>query len=173
MRSIRKALMTDLDGVMKCVNDAKRFLKDSGSTQWNGDDGYPNIDDMVNDINLQRLYLCMDDNQIAGICAFLGEESEYANIHGKWILNTNNYLTIHRIAVNDDFRGTGISKELFTYAEKYARENNLSSVRVDTHEKNKIVQSLATDMGYELCGYVIYQRIKDEPKRLVYEKIIK
>lgn len=173
MRSIRKATILDLPGVMKCVNDAKRFLKDSGSKQWNGDDGYPTVTDMVNDINLSRLYLCMDNDQIAGICAFLGEEPEYANIHGSWIVDTDNYLTIHRIAVNDDFRGTGISKELFNYALEYARKNNKDSVRVDTHERNKIVQSLAADMGYTLCGYVIYQRIKDEPKRLVYEKKIK
>jgi len=173
MRSIRKATIVDLPGVMKCVNDAKRFLRDSGSTQWNGDDGYPRVTDMVNDINLSRLYLCIDNDEIAGICAFLGEEPEYQNLYGKWAVETDNYLTIHRIAVNEDFRGTGISKELFIYAEEFAKKNNMDSVRVDTHEKNKIVQSLANDMGYTLCGHVIYKRIKDEPKRLVYEKRVK
>lgn len=171
-KNIRKAVIEDLPGVMKCIEDARKFLKQSGSTQWNGPEGYPRVTDLVNDIHLSRLYVCEVNGVIAGIAAFLGEEPEYKNPQGKWLIDTNNYLTIHRIAVNADYRGTGIAKSLFSYACCVAKEKNKDSVRVDTHEKNKVMQNIAKDMGFSNCGYVIYSRIQKEPKRLIYEKKI-
>ncbi len=172
MKEIRQAVIDDLRGVMECINDAKKFLKESGSNQWNGMDGYPNVSDLVNDIKLNRLYIYTIENKVAGIAAFLGEEPEYKHPYGKWLLNTKDYLTIHRIAVNQNFRGKGIAKALFLYAEEYARLKHKDSIRVDTHEKNVVMQSLVQKMGYTPCGYVVYQRIQEEPKRLIYEKKI-
>lgn len=108
LKQIRIADINDLAGVMKCVNDAKKFLKDSGSTQWNGKDGYPQEADLIADIQEKRLFVCVRKYKIAGIAAFLGEEPEYQKPFGTWLTDTNQYLTIHRIAVNDDFRGQGV-----------------------------------------------------------------
>lgn len=173
LKQIRIADISDLAGVIKCVNDAKKFLKDSGSTQWNGKDGYPQEADLIADIQEKRLFVCVRNYKIAGIAAFLGEEPEYQKPFGTWLTDTNQYLTIHRIAVNDDFRGQGVAKALFKYAEAYAKKKHKVSIRVDTHEKNKAMQGLAEKMGYTLCGYVLYRRISEEPKRLIYEKVLR
>ncbi len=167
---VRLATINDLRGVMKCINDAKAFLKASGSTQWNGDDGYPNVVDLTKDIDNKSLYVCEVNGKIAGVTAFLGIEPEYENPVGEWICNTNNYLTIHRIAVSDAFRGQGIAQVLFKFAEAYAKKNKIDSIRVDTHPRNVIMQNIAIKMGFTACGYVMYKRILVEPKRLIYEK---
>lgn len=170
---IREATINDLNEVMICINDAKAFLKKSGSTQWNGDNGYPNEIDILEDIKNKRLFVEEIDNEIAGCCAFLGVEPEYSENYGSWLTDTDNYLTIHRVAVCDKFRGKKVAKDLFNYANTYAKNNKLASIRVDTHPKNIIVQNLAISSGFTECGYVIYSSIKDEPKRIVYEKIVK
>lgn len=42
---IRKANISDLDSCYRCILDAKKYLKESGSTQWNDpNDDYPNKD---------------------------------------------------------------------------------------------------------------------------------
>lgn len=167
---VRLATIKDLSGVMRCINDAKAFLKASGSTQWNGDNGYPNVIDLTNDIKSESLYVCDINGKIAGVVAILGYEPEYENPIGEWLCNTNNYITIHRIAVSDEYRGQGIAQVLFKFAEAYAKKNKIDSIRVDTHPRNVIMQSIALKMGFTACGYVNYKAIIIEPKRLIYEK---
>ena len=77
------------------------------------------------------------------------------------------------MAVNDEFRGKGVATELFEFSIKYGKENGYDSIRVDTHEKNVIMQHLALKLGFKACGYVIYSHIAIEPKRLIYEKVLK
>lgn len=173
MKKIREAKIEDIPAVMICINDAKSFLKKSGSTQWNNDDGYPSDNDIKEDIKNKRLYVEEIDGEIAGCCAFLGVEPEYSENYGSWLTDSDNYLTIHRVAVSDKFRGKKVAKDLFNYANIYAKNNHLDSIRVDTHPKNLIMQHLAISLGFTECGYVIYSSIPDEPKRIVYEKIVK
>jgi len=169
---IRKATLLDIKGIMECVEDAKFLLKQSGSKQWQGDDGYPSKDDLCKDIINGICYVCYLDDRVVGVCAYDGIEPEYDNVYGGWLTTTNDYITIHRIATKEEYRGRGVAKSLMRYAEEYAKIINKKSVRIDTHPKNLTVQHIATELGYTLCGYVMYHRIKDEPKRLVFEKIV-
>lgn len=169
---VRLAVMADLPGIMVCINDAKLLLKKSGSVQWNGKNNYPSEADMENDIRLKRGYVCEIDGEIAGVAVFSGIEPTYSHPVGKWLVDTDNYLTIHRIAVNGMFRRKGVATSLMTYAEKVAKERGIISIRIDTHEKNSNLQALVNKMGYTYCGYVIYSHIAEDPKRLIYEKRI-
>ena len=169
---IRKATLLDIKEIMECVEDARFYLKQSGSKQWNGDDGYPSKDDLLKDIINEVCYVSILDDRVVGVCAYEGIEPEYDNIYGNWITETNDYITIHRICTKEEYRGRGVAKNLMLYAEKYAKAINKKSIRIDTHPKNLAVQHIALKLGYTLCGYVMYQRIKDEPKRLIYEKIV-
>ncbi len=169
---IRKATLLDIKEIMECVEDAKFLLKLSGSKQWQGEDGYPSKDDLCKDIINNVCYVQTMDDRVVGVCTYEGVEPEYDNIYGNWITDTNNYITIHRICTKEEYRGRGVAKNLMRYAEEYAKSINKKSIRIDTHPKNLAVQHIAEELGYTLCGYVIYSRIKDEPKRLIYEKIV-
>ena len=170
---IRRAKEEELDQIMKCIVDSRAFLKASGSSQWNGPLGYPHDYDLLNDIKMDRLFVNIRDNRVCGVCALSGCEKDYEKPYGSWQIETNNYLTIHRMAVNDEFRGKGVATELFEFSIKYGKENGYDSIRVDTHEKNVIIQHLALKLGFKACGYVIYSHIAIEPKRLIYEKVLK
>ena len=169
---IRKATLLDIKEIMECVEDARFLLKKQGSKQWNGDDGYPSKDDLCKDIINNVCYVAIMDNRVVGVCAYEGIEPEYDNIYGNWITDGNEYITIHRICTKEEYRGRGVAKALMLYAEGYAKSIGKKSIRIDTHPMNLAVQHLATILNYKLCGYVMYHRIKDEPKRLIYEKIV-
>ena len=87
-------------------------------------------------------------------------------------LDTDNYLTIHRVAVSNKYRGKGIATLLFEYAYQYAKNKGLDSIRVDTHIGNIPMQSLTKKLDFKPCGYVIYDYIEVEPKRLIFEKLV-
>lgn len=170
---IRLANMNDIDDIMQCIYDARAFLKASGLTQWNGPLGYPDIPTLVSDIENKIAYVCIRNNELCGVAIYAGVEPEYNSPLAKWLTSGDNYTTIHRIAVSNKYRGTGVGKELMLYAEEYAKGIGNSSIRIDTHPMNKAVLGLVTSLGYTNCGEIIYSRIPVEPTRVIFEKIIK
>ena len=57
-RYYRKAKITDLEQIMEAVEDSRGVLRLQGNGQWQ--DGYPNKDDFINDINNGRLFVTFD-----------------------------------------------------------------------------------------------------------------
>ncbi|RIA64783.1 ribosomal protein S18 acetylase RimI-like enzyme [Anaeroplasma bactoclasticum] len=170
---VRLATMEDIDSIAICLNDAKRFLKASGLIQWNGPSGNPEIETYIEDIKRRHCYVCVRDGVISGVATFMGHENEYDQPLGNWLTNGNNYTTIHRIAVCDKARSQGVATELMRFAEVFTKNTGRVSIRIDTHPENLIVQTMLKSLGYTYCGYVIYSYIPVEPKRLIYEKLMK
>ncbi len=165
---IRRVNLNEINEVMEIIKDAKALLKKT-STQWQS--GYPNIDSMTNDINNNSLYGAFVNSKLVGIIALIkGINPDYDIIDGAWITeHSENDLVIHRIAVKDGYHNLNIGDSLFKFAIKYAKNNNFSSVKVDTHEKNIAVQRLCQKNDFKYCGIIYIKREKVEPKRLAYE----
>ncbi len=168
----RLAELSDLRRVMEIIGDAKRFLKLSGSTQWNGPKGYPDRFTLEKDIINRNCYLYEEDGYVYGLGVFSGREPEYEDKGLTWLNDSNNYMTIHRIATSDDARGKGVAKKLMLYAEEIAKERGNLSIRIDTHPKNTIMQNMVKNLGYTDLGTMVYESIPVEPIRLRYEKLI-
>ena len=170
---IRLANNNDLASIMKCIDDARIFIKNTGSTQWNGPLGYPDVKTFTDDIKNETCYVYEEDNNVCAVIVYAGIEEEYNKKEAKWLINTNNYTTIHRIAVREYARGKGIATKLMLHAEKVSIELGRDSIRIDTHPKNIALQNLVKKLGYTCCGSIIYNRIPVEPERLIFEKILK
>ena len=168
---IVKATLKDLDRAMEIIEDARLLLKESGSTQWN-ESGYPFKSTLEEDIKLGRLYLLKLKGEIALIGVISGLEEVYPKIDGKWITNDYNYLTIHRLAVAKEYRGLGLAKRFMGFVEDYAIDNNKSSIRIDTHAMNDIVNHIAKKLNYKYCGIVNYE-FEVHGKRNAYEKAVR
>ena len=55
----RLAVLEDIDVVMEIIEDGRAFLATQNSGQWQ--DGYPNRDNLINDIGNNNLYVVLDD----------------------------------------------------------------------------------------------------------------
>jgi ribosomal protein S18 acetylase RimI-like enzyme len=117
-------------------------------------------------------YVVMSEDLTVLATAMFSTKNEptYKTIQGNWITKPNaTYGVIHRMAVNENFRGTGIAKLIFNQCEQILKQNTIHSMRIDTHENNISMQTLLKTLGYTFCG-IIY--LENNDKRLAFEKLI-
>lgn len=156
-----------INDVMNIINQAKKYFKNNSINQWQ--DGYPNEDSILNDINNNKSQVLIDNNQVLGTMYFaIEDDPTYHYIDGSWI-SQKPYAVIHRIAIDEKIKGQNIAYELVKYAILQCKENYIQSIRIDTHRDNLSMQSFLKKHGFILCG-IIYLSNGDE--RLAFEKII-
>ena len=160
----------DLYRIMQIIAEAQAYLAVQYIDQWQN--GYPNEQTILKDIQNDESYIVESEDsiQIATAMFTTKKEPTYKNIEGRWLTKTNaNYGVIHRMAVGERFRGTGIAKFIFNHCEQTLKQTSIQSMRIDTHEDNLGMQALLKRLGYVFCG-VIY--LENNDKRLAYEKLI-
>lgn len=150
---LRKANRDHLEQIMNVVHDAQENLNAAGIDQWKN--GYPDKFNILSDIDQNSLYEIMFEKQIAGIITIQDiPEPNYKTLSGgKW-LGSDNYATIHRLAIDSSFSHQGLGKMALISALSLIREQQITSVRVDTHRKNQRVQHLVTQLGFKYRGVI-------------------
>ena len=164
--NFRKTTEKDLDSVIKIIDEAKEFLKNNNIDQWQN--GYPNKEVILRDIENDHSYVLDDNGEIIAttVLSFDGDKNYDVIYNGDWITD-NKYGVIHRIAVSRDYANRGIGKKIIESSEDIAKENNIKSMRADTHKDNKTMQSLLLKNGFEYCGIIF---VEDGTERLAFEK---
>ena len=164
----RRAKKEDIKKIMSIIKKAQAYLKAEGVNQWQNN--YPNEETIEKDIDDGNFYVLVEDNKILGITALIfGEDITYKKIYeGKW-LTEGKYAVIHRMAVDLEEKRKGLASKILKEAEKTTMDNNIYSIRVDTHRDNKAMQGLLEKNGFKYCG-IIY--LKDGNERLAFEKIL-
>lgn len=167
---IEKAEMKDLDRVVEILRDGRNQLAESGIDQWQGD--YPNVEHIQEDIEHGFAYLVhSDDHETVGAFAIVAApDHSYDELDGKWLVDTDDYLVIHRVAIHSDHAGNGYASGLFTSVIDYVKENpnGVKSLRIDTHEDNKPMQHLIEKYGFTRVG-TLHGVYRPEETSYVYE----
>ncbi len=166
---VRLSEHKNLEKIMSIFDEAKKFIASYGSNQWQGDE-YPSKGLIISDINSSSSYVLEDDENIVGYMYIsFGKEKCYEIIKsGKWESDFE-YMTIHRLALSDKYRGNNLSKLLFDFAENLAKEKNIRSVRIDTHNMNLPLKSILKKRRYKKCGIIF---LENGEERQAYEKLI-
>ncbi len=159
---ITKACLNDIDDILKIANQAIAYFKSRNINQWQ--DGYPNKEVFLNDINNNSLYVVKEGGKLVSIFALYDHEDSYNTIYdGKWH-SDNNYAVIHRIALADEYKGKGVAKLIIDFVkEKY------SYIRIDTHKDNINMQRCLYKNGFKYCGIIHLSR--DSEERLAFDYI--
>lgn len=156
---IRHTTPEDIPFLEEVFATAREFMIATGNpTQWT--DGYPKNELVLEDISRGDSFVCIEDGAIVGSFVLRpGNDPTYEKIYeGVW-KNDNPYATIHRIASNGKVKG------VFAKAIEYALQN-YSTIRIDTHKDNVVMQHLVEKAGFEYCG-IIY--CWDGSERLAYQ----
>ncbi|MGG7325823.1 GNAT family N-acetyltransferase [Clostridium baratii] len=164
---LKKSVNEDINNIMQIIDEAKEALKEQGIDQWQN--GYPNADVIRNDILNNDSYVFIKNNEIVATSAvsFDGEKTYDKIYDGNWISN-DEFAVIHRIAISNKYKGTGIASEIIKMIEAICLDKNVHSIKVDTHEFNIAMQKLLKKNDFKYCG-VIY--LEDKSKRVAFEKI--
>lgn len=164
---LRKSAAEDIGAIMTIIEQAQTNFKQAGIDQWQ--DGYPNRETVLKDIENEESYSMIMDGEIAatGVISFQIEEAYTRIYDGRWLSDTA-YAVIHRVAVADKYKGRRLSTAFMELAESLCRERCVGSIRADTHEQNLPMQTVLKNNGFQYCG-VVY--LKSGAKRLVFEKV--
>ncbi len=163
---IRKAKKQDYCEAVRLLKCGRRNIAALGIDQWqNGD---PSESDIENDIENGNLYVADENGKLLGMCYIGFYEPDYDYIY--WgAFHKGEYVVMHRVAVDTESRGKGVFKALVDNAEKIAKENGKTQLRIDTHRGNTAMQRALKNNGFLRSG-VIYLKNGDE--RVAFIKIL-
>lgn len=165
----RNSTIQDLDYILNILEEAKIFLKNNGVDQWQN--GYPNKEVILDDIKNNESYVLEYENKIIGttVLSFRGDNNYNKIYEGKWITEKEKYAVVHRIAIKRDSGVNNIGMNIMKFIENKCIDNNVNTIKIDTHEDNKNMQNLLKQLNYKYCG-IIY--LEDGSKRIAFEKIL-
>lgn len=157
---IRNAETGDLPRISDIYKHARQFMAEHGNpAQWNN--SFPPEELLKECLHDRRLYVVADQETIHGVFTFaIGEDATYQVIYqGAW-LSDSPYGAIHMVA--SDGETHGLLGKIVSYCEQ-----QISHLRIDTHEDNTIMQHLIEKYGFQKCGIIHAQ---DGTPRIAYEK---
>lgn len=163
---IRHSHHTDVPYIINFIQQAQLYFKEQGIDQWQ--DGYPDSQRIYDDIQLTHSYV-LEDGNIIGTMYFACEDDPcYKVIDGQW-LTQDSYAIIHRVVVDQKYKGQNIASILLNYAVEECKSNNIKSIRIDTHQDNLSMQRFLDKNGFKLCGTI---KLESGASRIAFEKII-
>jgi ribosomal protein S18 acetylase RimI-like enzyme len=151
---ISQVISSEIDIVMVLVKKAILKMEEEGIFQW--DEIYPDKAIFLSDIVSNQLYGIKQNGSLAGIMT-LNEDQYPAYQDIPWTDN-GRALVIHRLCISPDFQGQGLAKRLVQFAEKYARENHYSSIRLDAFTQNKKALGLYDSSHYQRRGVIKFRK---------------
>lgn len=157
--NIRKSTIEDIPRLQEIFAIARKFMVETGNpNQW--DENYPSGELLMSDIENKDSYVCLMDGKIVATFVLRGgNDPTYDEIfEGAW-KNDNPYATIHRIASCGEVKG------IFSSVLHFALQH-YSTIRIDTHPDNVVMQHLVEKTGFQYCG-IIY--CWPGAKRLAYQ----
>lgn len=163
----RKTTMEDVLAVLEIIGQAQEYLKQKRIEQWQN--GYPNRNSMIEDIQKEYSYVIEENESILGTVAVVFDgEPTYEHIYdGEWKTKGMSYVTLHRVAVRNEWKGKGIAKYMIEEVISMCRERKVESIRIDTHRDNISMQQMLKKNRFEYCG-IIY--LEDGAERFAYER---
>ena len=166
---IRKARAIELDKIEELFDNGRKFMRAHGNTnQWIN--GYPSRALLEEDIEFGRLFVAVDDgsdgaagsagsgsaagsekedeSEILAVFAYiLGDDPTYQVIESGTWLNDKPYGTIHRLVSSG--KVPKIAQFVFDWA-----LDQCDNLRGDTHSDNYVMQSVAEEFGFKMCGII-------------------
>ena len=158
--TIRHAEVSDKDRIMEIYASARRRMAEGGNPdQWGNVTPAEALVDA--DLEARRNFVVCSGKDVCGVFALFSDpDPTYSYIEGPGWLNDRPYLTIHRIARDDQSRG--VFKAVLEYVGGAGKD-----IRMDTHEKNGPMLHLLRSAGFIECG-VIY--LQNGSPRIAFQK---
>lgn len=153
MNMIRKAYLTDLDRIEEIYNEIHSEIE-AGHAQIGWTRGvYPARDIAENSIRLRDMFVLEENGKIvasARINQYQGPE--YDGVRWSFEADPDSVMVLHTLAVSPREKGRGFGTEFVAFYERFAREHDCTTLRIDTQVINTAARALYKKLGYtEAC----------------------
>lgn len=148
---IEKGKLSEINQLFQIYLNGKNDLEKNGIFQWTNN--YPTRSIIESDLKKEVLFVLKNNKEIIGAINISEEqEPEYETIN--WEFDNSKVLVIHRLVIDPKYQGKGYARKLMDFAEKFAKENNYSSIRLDAFSQNKRVIDFYEKRKYFIRGNV-------------------
>ena len=146
---------SDIATIGVIVNEAKNYLKEQGSPQWqNGHEPHAAV--IREDIKKTVSYVLTRNEEIVGTVALIAEiDPVYEAIEGAW-KQAGPYVALHHVSVSQKYRGAGLGEKTLRAAINQAEELGFQDIRIDTYPANQPMLGLIDKLGFEYCGMIYF-----------------
>ena len=164
---VEKATSNNILEVMYLLQHCIEDFNKNSVYQWNM--SYPDPFKLLSEVEKGSLYII----KTKGICIgtiTIDEQQESVFDKVDWKNKTDKFLVLHRIAVFPSWQKKGIGRKLIEFAEKFAKDNNYKSIRLDVASSSKHLIKLYESIGYTYTGDILYPK-QEEPFKCL-EKMV-
>lgn len=152
---IKKLSGDNLSDTFLIIKGVIDKMTDEMIYQW--DEIYPGFEVLEQDIMNGEAYGLFSSNELKGFVVLNEKYSpEYDSLD--WAKVGGKSLIIHRLSVKASCQGQGIATKLMNFSEKYAKENEYSSIKLDAFSDNKTALNLYEQRGYHKVGTVTFRK---------------
>lgn len=155
MIEIRKAEKTDIDSIEKIyenIHDAEE--QGMAIIGWIRN-VYPTRKTAQEALGRNDLFVMTDNNRIVAAAVINHiQVNEYKYAAWKHDAKDNEVMVLHCLVVDPSEKNKGYGRTFVAFYEKYAKQNNCITLRMDTNVKNTRARSLYKKLGYEETGIV-------------------
>ena len=134
----------DLDKILWLFEQAMDLQGKNGYKVWSGIDKIALEKDIENGLH----YKIVRDNDI--LCIFSVQHNDPFIWRDR---DQNDAIYLHRIVVNPNFKGQRLFEKVLNWARHFARQKNLSFVRMDTWADNEKIIDYYKSFGFEFIEY--------------------
>lgn len=154
----------ELNAIIQLLHSGRLFQRAQGFVQW--DDAHPSREAVEDDLRRGNGYAVRVGDELAGyLCLSFEGDPAYDQIRGTWRFEEA-YGVIHRMAMGEQYRGRGLTGQVFSLAGDIALNRGVSVLRIDTHEDNLRMRHVLEKNGFVFCGKVI----QNGSDRLAFDK---
>jgi RimJ/RimL family protein N-acetyltransferase len=169
----RLAEPKDLPAIMLIIGQAQNALRVLGIDQWQN--GYPGESVLASDIAAGQCYVSVENDEVMGlvVITFKPEACYKLITDGQWLTSGESYAVLHRMAVHDAVKRSGVAHEMAQLAEKLCQGRGVKAIRADTHCGNLPMQRFLQKNGFTYCGLVdLGRNYPGDSIRMAFEKVI-
>lgn len=161
---VRKAKESDLEDILKVVQNGRETLEINNIPQWRNNEG-PNEAVLKSDIQLGEGYVLIETDKVVGFGTITkGIQDGYADItEGQWI-ETEEYVSIHRFVILSSIKQKGMSQFFLGHLISFSKMLGYTDLRVDTHPLNSGMQRVIDKSGFSYQGDIVLDCTDGERK---------
>lgn len=166
---IRRAKLSEIEEIVSITVACGAKMASEGIFQWY--DFYPNRELFNKDIAREELFVLEMEEKIVG-CMVISSEKDAVYNEIEWLTEDGRNFYIHRLAVHPDSQKKGYAKKLMDFAEAFAVQKDIDSIRLDTFSQNLRNQKFYEARDYIRLGNVFFPQQSEHPF-YCYELVIK
>jgi ribosomal protein S18 acetylase RimI-like enzyme len=153
----QKGCKEDIQEIFEAFSEGIKEMIANGIYQW--DEVYPGIEDLENDLECEELYVGKSEGNI-GVVYVLNKDYDDQYQNGKWVLETEEFMVIHRLCVHPKFQNHGFGKKTLLHIEETLKSQGIQSIRLDAYTLNPYALRMYNSLGYSVVGEADFRKGK-------------